>query len=173
MGCRSAQCDPAGADDATLAPAWLDSLHVAQDSSRTTFSLITCNPNRRTTRPGQEIATIRAANPDIVAIQELNPLVAAALARFVRRHNGLVIVAGDFTMTPLHRFYQTVRASGLSDACAMCGKGPGFTWPGDRRRIFTSPEIQYIDAAIGSRDGFSDHRPAPATLVIPGAGQEE
>ncbi len=264
-----------------LFPTWFAGGRVDNHSLNASFSLMTYNTNRRTEHQDQVIAVIQAASPDIVALQELNPVTAAALARdlsdeypyqilelegndmgvisrfplqqmtdrlleevwadrpdrplivtvdtgdrtitllsahtstivfdtqhpdsmnwsvgarerqvdaiatFARNHHQPLIVAGDFNMTPFHRAYQIVTADRLTDVWPICGQGPGFTWPGDRRNvfgvrlpqwlvridyIFTSNEIQCLDAAIGPWDGFSDHRPVLARLAVTGAAQPD
>ncbi len=64
-----------------LAALWMPSIRTDVASQSSEFRVMTFNINGGNDRPDRVIATIRDARADIVALQELNPDIAAALER--------------------------------------------------------------------------------------------
>lgn len=112
---------------------------------------------------------------------------AAALAAFAETHAGPLVIALDFNATDQSAAYATITAV-LRDAWREAGWGLGHTFPGaasegsSRPRllgvavpmwlvridyVFHSPDLRAAAAWIGPWDGFSDHRPVVARLVLP------
>jgi vancomycin resistance protein VanJ len=57
--------------------------------------------------------------------------IVASLVTEARRTNSFVIAGGDFNSTPESVVQEELRAAGLRDAHAECGRGPGLTYPAD------------------------------------------
>lgn len=131
-----------------------------------------------------------ATHPDALEAMELSIFErerqARAIKDFVETHPGPVIVPTDFNSTSQNSPYQIV-TSVLSDAWAEAGWGVGSTFPGvlssDSNRltlagvdmptwliridyIFYSRHFRAVEAHIGPWDGYSDHRPVIARLVL-------
>ncbi len=64
-----------------LAAPWMPSITPGYGPQASQFRVMTFNLNGGHDRPDRVIAAIREAQPDIVALQELNPAIAAALER--------------------------------------------------------------------------------------------
>ncbi len=111
---------------------------------------------------------------------------ARAIKDFVETHPEPVIAAVDFNSTSQNATYPIV-TSVLSDAWAEAGWGMGHTFPGVLSSsgarltvagmnvptwllridyIFYSQHFRAVDAQIGPWDGYSDHRPVIARLVL-------
>jgi endonuclease/exonuclease/phosphatase family metal-dependent hydrolase len=112
---------------------------------------------------------IDASREDVWRLQEgrvVASLVAAAL-----RTNRLTLLGGDFNSTPESAVQQELRATGLRDAFAECGRGEGLTYPADSavKRIdflFLPGGMRCTSAeVIASR--VSDHRPVIVEIILP------
>lgn len=100
---------------------------------------------------------------------------ARAIVDFVGAHPEPVIVPADFNSTAQNSTYPIV-TSVLSDAWMEAGWGPGYSFPGLSSSIptwairidyiFYSHHFSAVDAQIGPWDGYSDHRPVLARLVL-------
>ncbi len=101
---------------------------------------------------------------------------ARTLKDFAAQHAGPVIVAIDFNSTMQNTSYQIV-TSALTDAWLAGGVGPGNTFPNIPQRalplwliridyVFHSSHFRAVEAQIGPWDGYSDHRPVIARLVL-------
>ena len=110
-----------------------------------------------------------ASGPDTYRRQEgrtVSALIAAA-----RRSNPLVMIGGDFNATPESLAQQELRADGLRDAHAECGRGDGLTYPADSpvKRIdylFLTGGLKCVSTeVIESR--VSDHRPIIFEVRLP------
>ena len=96
----------------------------------------------------------------------LATLVAAARAQ--RPH---VLLGGDLNSTPESAVQEGLRATGLRDAFAECGRGDGLTYPADS----AIKRIDYLYLTGGMRctvaevpvTRVSDHRPLLVEVVIP------
>jgi endonuclease/exonuclease/phosphatase family metal-dependent hydrolase len=112
---------------------------------------------------------IDASREDTWRLQEGR--VVASLVTAARRVNPLVLLGGDFNSTPESAVQQELRATGLRDAHAECGRGDGLTFPADSavKRIdylFLTGGIRCTRAeVIASR--VSDHRPVLFEVIIP------
>ena len=112
---------------------------------------------------------IDASREDFWRLQEGR--VIASLVTAARRTNPLVLIGGDLNSTPESAVQQELRATGLRDAHAECGRGEGFTYPADSavKRI----DYLYLTGAmrctraevIATR--VSDHRPVIFEVIIP------
>jgi endonuclease/exonuclease/phosphatase family metal-dependent hydrolase len=113
---------------------------------------------------------IDASREDFWRLQEGR--VIATLIADARRTNPLVMIGGDLNSTPESTVQQELRAAGLRDAHAECGRGDGLTYPADSavKRIdylYLTGELRCTRAeVIVSR--VSDHRPIIFEVVIPG-----
>lgn len=95
-----------------------------------------------------------------------------AIARFARRTQGPVIVAGDLNLTPFSpRFDRLLRAGGLANAAA--GRGWQPTWPTflppvgiQIDHVLVRGGVETLDFRRGAHIG-SDHRPIVADLTPP------
>ena len=131
-------------------------------------------------------AHVFASHPDFPEIMDASIAERERQARdikaFAVQHTGPLIVTMDFNSTPQNTSYQIV-SSALTDSWLEAGVGPGNTFPnfmprGVRPRlplwliridyVFHSAQLRAIDAQIGPEDGFSDHRPVIARLVLLG-----
>jgi endonuclease/exonuclease/phosphatase family metal-dependent hydrolase len=87
-----------------------------------------------------------------------------ALVMWARSHGAPMVVAGgDFNSTPESEVQRSLRAGGLRDAWAECGKGEGLTYPADSsvKRIdylFLTGTLTCSEARVISTQ-VSDHRP--------------
>jgi endonuclease/exonuclease/phosphatase family metal-dependent hydrolase len=112
---------------------------------------------------------IDASREDFWRLQEGR--VVASLVTNARRRNPLVILGGDFNSTPESAVQEQLRATGLRDAFAECGRGDGLTYPADSsvKRIdylFLTGRIRCTSASvIPSR--VSDHRPVIFEIRLP------
>jgi len=86
-----------------------------------------------------------------------------------------VIVAGDFNTPPASRFYNDMRAAGLTDCFGAVGQGGGYTYVLHRIPVFridyvwSGAGVEPITCAVGP-PGPSDHRMVIATVRLqPGA----
>ncbi len=99
----------------------------------------------------------------------------------VDRHDGPVVVAGDFNLTDQNAAYRPLDAS-LDDAFRRAGRGWGHTFPADAEQwrgipvprrlwrldyVWYSDHWQALEAHVGPWDGQSDHLPIVADLVLP------
>ena len=95
----------------------------------------------------------------------------AALVTAARATGSLVLVGGDLNSTPESAVQQDLRATGLRDAFAECGRGPGLTFPSDSavKRI----DYLYLADRIGCtvaevpKTRVSDHLPLLVEVIIP------
>ncbi len=84
---------------------------------------------------------------------------------------GKVLLVGDFNMTPDNLTYHLITEQ-FHDAFALCGGGPGFTFPSEGRRmtkligpvlridyLFLPDEVACSSARVLDESGHSDHRP--------------
>lgn len=127
-----------------------------------------------------------ASHPDYPEIMEASISERERQARdiksFAEQHAGPLIVTMDFNSTAQNTSYQ-ILSSALTDSWLEAGVGPGNTFPNFMARgarpalplwliridyVFHSAQLRAIDAQIGPADGFSDHRPVIARLVLPG-----
>ena len=97
--------------------------------------------------------------------------VVASLVTTARQTNPLVLLGGDFNSTPESAVQQQLRATGLRDAFAECGRGDGLTFPADSsvKRIdylFLTGRLQCTTAEV-PETRVSDHRPVIITIRIP------
>ncbi len=118
-----------------LAAPWMPSITSDVASQSSAFSVMTFNINGGNDRPDRVIAAIRLAQPDIVALQELNPDIAAALERDLKNeypHQALDPRWGVTGMGVISRFPLRSTDAQL----------PGDYWVGD-------PQIVAIDAPGG------------------------
>lgn len=79
-----------------------------------------------------------------------------------------VLVGGDFNSTPDSKVQSELRASGLRDSWATCGRGDGLSYPADKpaKRIdylFLLGTVECVSAEVLATD-VSDHRPVLFTL---------
>ncbi|MBN1262493.1 MAG: endonuclease/exonuclease/phosphatase family protein [Anaerolineae bacterium] len=97
-----------------------------------------------------------------------------SLATFIAGIPGPLVLVGDFNMLETSQGYRSVDAV-LDDAWLAAGKGPGATFPsGGAGRtwwfridyVWHSPHWRVAGAHLGPWDGYSDHRPAIATLGL-------
>jgi endonuclease/exonuclease/phosphatase (EEP) superfamily protein YafD len=112
---------------------------------------------------------------------------ARSIVEYAAAHPEPLIVLGDFNAGDLSAAYRILLRGGLRDAWREAGWGAGHTFPGvdapgSSRRIVAgipapmwmvridyvlySAPWQAITSAIGPWDGFSDHRPVVARLVL-------
>ena len=83
----------------------------------------------------------------------------------------LVLLGGDLNSTPESQVQQNLRASGLRDAFAECGRGTGLTFPADS----AVKRIDYLYLTGGMRctlaevpaTRVSDHLPLLVEVIIP------
>jgi endonuclease/exonuclease/phosphatase family metal-dependent hydrolase len=93
-------------------------------------------------------------------------LVAAA-----RRTSPLVLLGGDLNSTPESIVQQELRATGLRDAHAECGRGDGLSYPADSpiKRIdylYLTGGLRCVTAEVLATQA-SDHRPVIIDVIIP------
>jgi endonuclease/exonuclease/phosphatase (EEP) superfamily protein YafD len=98
----------------------------------------------------------------------------------IRTHGSAKIVAGDFNATPWNESYASM-AGLLTDAYAVAGWGPGFTFPTRARRlgaafpylridhVFVDPSLHPVGAFVGQASAGADHRPVVVDLLRIGA----
>jgi endonuclease/exonuclease/phosphatase (EEP) superfamily protein YafD len=112
---------------------------------------------------------------------------ARSIADYAAAQSEPLIVLGDFNAGDLSTAYKILLQGGLRDAWREAGWGTGHTFPGvdapgSSRRIiagipapmwmvridyvFLSTHWQVVSSSIGPWDGFSDHRPVVARLVL-------
>jgi endonuclease/exonuclease/phosphatase family metal-dependent hydrolase len=97
--------------------------------------------------------------------------VVAALVSEARAIRPLVLLGGDLNSTPESAVQQDLRATGLRDAFAECGRGPGLTFPSDSavKRI----DYLYLAGRIGCtvaevpKTRVSDHLPLLVEVITP------
>ena len=112
---------------------------------------------------------IDASGDDRWRKQEIKTIIAltnAELAAGARR----LFFGGDFNSTPESAVQAELRANGMNDAWAQCGRGNGMTYPADssRKRIdylFVEAGAECTDAAVLVTQA-SDHRPVLFTLHV-------
>ena len=128
-----------------------------------------------------------ASHPDKPEIMEAAIAERERQARDIRdfasRHPEPLIVTTDLNSTPQNTTHQII-TSILADSWLEAGWGPGNTFPNIPGRgarpgmplwliridyIFHSPQLRAVDAQIGPWDGYSDHRPVIARLVLMGS----
>ncbi len=115
---------------------------------------------------------IDASREDFWRHQEAR--VVASLVADARRANPLVLVGGDLNSTPESAVQVALRAAGLRDAYAECGRGDGFTFPADSsvKRI----DYLYLTGGLTCTRAevlatrVSDHLPVVFDVVVPGPG---
>jgi len=112
---------------------------------------------------------IDASAADTWRIQEARGV--AALVTAARARRSRVLLGGDLNSTPESAVQQGLRGSGLRDAFAECGRGPGLTYPADSavKRI---DYLYLVDAfrctvAEVPKSRVSDHLPLLVEVVIP------
>ena len=109
-----------------------------------------------------------ASGPDTWRRQEVRTLI--ALANAARAQHANVMVGGDMNSTPESAVQQEVRAAGLRDAFAECGRGTGLTYPADSavKRI----DYLYLPAGIPCvgaevrKTRVSDHLPLIVDIIL-------
>ncbi len=99
--------------------------------------------------------------------------VVASLVADAWRHNHAVLLGGDFNSTPESVVQQELRATGLRDAHAECGRGEGLTYPADSavKRIdylFLTGALRCTMASV-LVTRVSDHRPVLVEVIVPKA----
>lgn len=114
---------------------------------------------------------IDASREDFWRRQEAR--VVAALVATARRSSPVVLLGGDLNSTPESVVQQELRATGLRDAHAECGRGEGLTYPADSvvKRIdylFLTGALRCTTASV-LLTRVSDHRPVLVDVVIPNA----
>jgi endonuclease/exonuclease/phosphatase family metal-dependent hydrolase len=97
--------------------------------------------------------------------------IVAALVDTATRRNPLVLLGGDLNSTPESVVQQELRATGLRDAHAECGRGEGLTFPADSpvKRIdylYLTGRLRCATAEVPGTQA-SDHRPVIIDVVIP------
>jgi endonuclease/exonuclease/phosphatase (EEP) superfamily protein YafD len=108
---------------------------------------------------------------------------ARAIRDFALAHSEPVLVTTDLNATAQNTAYKLVTST-LTDSWMEAGWGPGLTFPGGISRkfidvdvptwairidyVFHSSHFRAIEAHIGPWDGWSDHRPVVAKLVLVG-----
>jgi endonuclease/exonuclease/phosphatase family metal-dependent hydrolase len=96
----------------------------------------------------------------------------ALTAKYLRQHAGQrLIVCGDFNDHPLSYSRHALMATGLSDAYADTGIGPGRSFNRDRMyvridHLLYSPHFRAYDAHIDPRPDLSDHNPLSASFRL-------
>jgi vancomycin resistance protein VanJ len=112
---------------------------------------------------------------------------ARSIVDYAAAHLEPLIVLGDFNASDLSAAYRILLRGGLRDAWREAGWGAGHTFPGvdapgSSRRIVAgipapmwmvridyvlhSTDWQTMSSSIGPWDGFSDHRPVVARLIL-------
>ena len=112
---------------------------------------------------------IDASRDDTWRRQEAGVIVTTVSA--ARQSQPLVLLGGDMNSTPESAVQQLLRAPGLRDAFAECGRGQGLTYPADSavKRI----DYLYLTAmmrcsrAEAIATPVSDHRPLFVEVLIP------
>lgn len=112
---------------------------------------------------------IDASREDTWRQQEARVIVATVTS--VQQSRPLVLLGGDMNSTPESAVQQIVRAPGLRDAFAECGRGTGLTFPADSavKRI----DYLYLSGAMRCARAdvpatvVSDHRPLAVDVLIP------
>ena len=86
-----------------------------------------------------------------------------ALADFLARESGPVLVAGDFNTTRDHRAFRDIESLGFADAADQAGSGLQFTFPEGRELwpVVTIDHMLVRDAALIAT--------STRTVVVPGA----
>lgn len=97
--------------------------------------------------------------------------IVGTLVATARRSNPLVLLGGDLNSTPESAVQQELRATGLRDAHAECGRGEGLTYPADSavKRIdylYLTGAIRCVTAEV-LVTRVSDHRPVIIEVIIP------
>jgi endonuclease/exonuclease/phosphatase family metal-dependent hydrolase len=108
-----------------------------------------------------------ASRDDHYRLQEAAHLL--ALAEPLRRDDRPLLLGGDLNSEPDSAVLERLRAAGLRDAWAECGRGAGLTFPSDApvKRIdylLLSGAVQ-CTAAVVLETTVSDHRPLLVTVV--------
>lgn len=112
----------------------------------------------------------------------------AEIKKFAQAHSGPLLVPLDLNSTPLNSAYKMLH-SVLADSWVEAGRGLGHTFPGADSPgssrpsvagiscpmwlvridyVFHSRHFTATDARFGPWDGYSDHRPVMARLVLKG-----
>ena len=112
---------------------------------------------------------IDASREETFRLQEAR--VVDSLVRAARATRPLVLLGGDMNSTPESQVQQNLRASGLRDAFAECGRGTGLTFPADS----AVKRIDYLYLTGGMRctlaevpaTRVSDHLPLLVEVIIP------
>ena len=112
---------------------------------------------------------IDASREDTWRLQEARGLAVIVDAARAKHRN--VLLGGDLNSTPESAVQQNLRATGLRDAFAECGRGDGLTFPADS----AVKRIDYLYLAGGIRCTFaevpktrvSDHLPLLVEVTIP------
>jgi len=112
---------------------------------------------------------IDASREETFRLQEAR--VVDSLVRAARATRPLVLMGGDLNSTPESQVQQNLRASGLRDAFAECGRGSGFTFPSDSaiKRIdylYLSGAMRCTLAEVPATR-VSDHLPLLIEVIIP------
>lgn len=112
---------------------------------------------------------IDASREDTWRLQEARVL--AEIVAAAREQHPNVILGGDINSTPESQVQVNLRAAGLRDAFAECGRGPGLTFPADSavKRI----DYVYLTGALRCSRAevpptrVSDHLPLLVEVIIP------
>jgi endonuclease/exonuclease/phosphatase (EEP) superfamily protein YafD len=111
---------------------------------------------------------IDASATDFYRLQEGR--VVSTLVTAARQRSPLVLLGGDLNSTPESAVQQELRATGLRDAHAECGRGDGLSFPWDVpvKRI----DYLYLTGRLACRRAeilesrVSDHRPLIVEVVV-------
>ena len=112
---------------------------------------------------------IDASGTDHYRLQEARTV--ATLVSQARSTGSTVLLGGDMNSTPESAVQQQVRATGLRDAHAECGRGEGLTYPADSavKRIdylYLTGSLRCASAEVLATRA-SDHRPLIVDVIIP------
>ena len=107
-----------------------------------------------------------ALREEVYRLQEVETVL--KLVKSSQRSGLPAVAGGDFNAEPGSEVHRRVIASGLRDAWAECGNGPGLTYPADKpvKRIdylFLADPLHCSDARV-IETTISDHRPLLVTL---------
>jgi vancomycin resistance protein VanJ len=163
--------------DQSIAGFWIGIPRVYEmDVAGQTVTIVCAHPHASNVRWPWRIAPVLAERDASIE----------AIKQFAQSHKGPLLVPLDLNSTPLNRAYKTM-TSVLADSWQEAGYGLGNTFPGaaspgsSRPRyfgilmpqwviridyVFHSHHFTATEARIGPWDGYSDHRPVMARLVL-------
>lgn len=103
-----------------------------------------------------------------MALQEIKTIIPFVKTAGEPALGAPVLVGGDFNSTPDSKVQSELRASGLRDSWATCGRGDGLSYPADTpaKRIdylFLLGTVECVSAEVLVTE-VSDHRPVLFTL---------